>query len=142
MDATLLLANSAEPTPTGSVSALGIGWSITGSPTPSAALVVLIRVPSDATNVKHEMLLKLVDADGHDVMLGETPFGDRAPMEIRGEFEVGRPVGVPRGTSIDQPMAINIGAGLPLVPGASYEWWLIIDGDELASRNFFVRASS
>ena len=103
---------------------------------------MLIRVPWDVTNVKHEMLLKLVDADGHDVMLGQTPFGDPAPMEIRGEFEVGRPVGIPRGTPIDQPMAINIGAGLPLVPGATYEWRLIIDGEELAARSFLVRAAS
>jgi hypothetical protein len=142
MEATLLLANSAEPTPTGTVSALGIGWSMISTPTPPVALVILIKVPWDVTNVKHELLLKLVDADGHDVMLGVTPFGDPAPLEIRGEFEVGRPAGLPHGTAIDQAMPINVGAGLPLVPGLSYEWRLIIDGEERAARSFLVRAAT
>lgn len=141
MDVTLLLANSAEATPAGTVSALGIGWSVTSTPTPPAALVVLIRVPWDLTNVPHQLLLKLVDADGQDVMLGLTPFGDEAPLEIRGEFEVGRPAGIPRGTPIDQVMPINIGAGLALVPGGRYEWRLSIDGEELATRSFLVRTS-
>lgn len=142
MDVTLLLANSAEATPAGTVSALGIGWSVTVTPTPPQALIVLLRVPWDVTNVKHELLLKLVDGDGHDVLLGQTPFGEPAPLEIRGEFEVGRPAGIPHGTPIDQAMPITIGPGLPLVPGGSYEWRLSIDGEDLASRSFLVRPAA
>jgi hypothetical protein len=141
VEATLLLANSAEAGPNGTVSALGIGWSITGTPTPPIALVLLIKVPWDQTNVKHRLTLKLVDSDGHDVMLGQTQLGgDPAPLLIDGEFEVGRPPGLPHGTPIDQAMPITIGPGLPLIPGRGYQWRLEIDGDAVASRSFLVRA--
>ncbi len=71
-DVVLLLANSAEVSPQGMVSGLGIGWSVTSSPTAPAALILMIKVPWDQTNVKHAALLRLVDADGHDVRLGES----------------------------------------------------------------------
>jgi hypothetical protein len=139
VEAILLLANSAEATPTGTVSALGIGWSVISAPTPPTAIVILIKVPWDRTNVKHQLRLRLTDADGSDVMMPQPPTGEAVPLEVLAEFEVGRPPGLPHGTDIDQAMALNIGAGLPLVPGRSYQWRLDIDERPSATRSFFVR---
>lgn len=140
MEAILLLANSAEGTPTGTVSALGLGWSVIGTPTPPTAMVILIKVPWDQTNVRHQLLLRLADADGGvGVMIPQPPTGELAPLEVRAEFEVGRPPGLPHGTDIDQALALNIGAGLPLIPGHSYQWRLDIDDEPAATRSFFVR---
>ena len=139
MDVTLLLANSAEGTAVGTVSALGIGWSITGTPTPPTAVIIFIKVPWDQTNMQHQLKLSLVDADGNAVMLAQTPMGEPAPLEVTADFEVGRPPGLPHGTSIDQALPINIGAGLPLIPGQMYQWRVSINGKDLAARSFLVR---
>lgn len=139
MDALIVLANSAESTSTGTVSALGLGWSITTTPTPPAAVILLINVPWDQTNLRHAMRLSLEDADGRDVMLGQTPAGEPAPLEIRAEFEVGRPAGLPHGTPLDQAMPISIGPGLELAAGERYQWRLSIDDVEVAVRSFLVR---
>jgi hypothetical protein len=141
VDATLLLANSAESTPVGTVSALGIGWSVVGTPTPPSAVIIFLKVPWDRTNIKHSLQLKLLTADGHDVMFGQTPTGEAAPLEVIAEFEVGRPPGLPHGTPIDQALPINIAPGLPLIPGQVYEWRLTVNDDEaVATRSFLVRA--
>ncbi len=114
------------------VSGLGIGWSVTSSPTAPAALILMIKVPWDQTNVKHAALLRLVDADGHDVRLGESE-----PIHIKLEFETGRPPGITHGTPIDMAQAINIGP-LPIPPG-HYEWLLEIDGQLRGRRPFVVK---
>jgi hypothetical protein len=63
MDAVVLLADSAATDATGKVHALGLGWTMTSSPTPPMAVVVLFHVPWDQSNVKHNMVLELVDSD-------------------------------------------------------------------------------
>lgn len=50
------------------------------------------------------------------------------PLQIQGEFEVGRPPGVPEGSAIDHALAVNM-QSLPLEPGR-YEWRLKIDDHE------------
>lgn len=55
-----------------------------------------------------------------------TLFGPQ-PLQVEMDFEVGRPPGLVRGSTIDHALALNIG-GLPLQPGR-YEWRLQI-GDE------------
>lgn len=72
-------------------------------------------------------------------MLGQTLSGEPAPLEIRAEFEVGRPPGIPQGTTIEQPMSINIGPGLPLAPGETYLWRLSVNDVQVAARSFLVR---
>ncbi len=49
-------------------------------------------------------------------------------MEVRGEFSVGRPQGVPEGSPIDVALAVNLGP-LPMTPGTRYSWRMSIDGD-------------
>lgn len=140
MEAVVLLANAAEANQNGLVNALGLGWSVTGTPTPPAAIVVMMKVPWTDTNQQHDFCLKLVDADGQEVMLGQNPqTGEVAPLQLVGQFEVGRPPGLPHGTSLDNALTINIGPGLPLVPGAIYQWRLEVNGSEVAAQSFFVR---
>jgi hypothetical protein len=109
MEAILLPASSAESAPNGLVHALGMGWSVTVSPTPPAALIVLLKVPWDQTNHRHGFRLSLVDGDGHGVMPGRDPStGTAAPLYIEGTFEAGRPPGLPHGTDIDQALTLSI----------------------------------
>jgi hypothetical protein len=140
VDATLLLANSAEATPSGTVSALGLGWSVTVTPTPPTAVIILLLVPWDQANIKHDLYLRLTDSDGNVVLIPQPPTGDMGPLEVSGEFEVGRPPGLPHGTDIDHPMPLNISAGLTLTPGQRYQWRLDIDGETVATRGFLVRS--
>lgn len=136
MEATLLLANSAEAhSQNGMVNALGLGWSVTGTPTPPAALVLMVKVPWDQTNVRHKVELALVDQDGHPATINDQ--GDI--IRIDGSFEAGRPAGIIPGTPIDAAVVINLSAGMALTPGAAYQWRVEIDGVVVASRSFQVR---
>lgn len=124
MKVTLLLADAAQAVG-GKLYILGGGWSITGpDPTPSA-IAIKIEVPWDQANRKHALQLVLVDEDGQPAMV-PTPSGDR-PVEVGGEFEVGRPPGLKAGTPLDVTLAINIGS-LTLRPSTRYAWRLSIDG--------------
>jgi hypothetical protein len=103
---------------------LGGGWDVTG-PAPSPfAIAMLIRVPWDQTNRRHEWRLELVDADGEAFML-PTPMGGEEPVAVRGALEVGRPPGVAAGSWLPVPVAISF-APLPLAAGQRYEWRLTV----------------
>ena len=134
MEAVLLLANSAE-NHEGMVSALGLGWSTTSTPTPPCALVLLLKVPWDQTNIKHKVTLELVDSDGRSV----SPDEGLDPLRIEAEFEVGRPPGLPPGTPIDNALVLNLGPGMRLTAGQGYQWRVEIGGEIAASRSFLVR---
>jgi len=136
METTLLLANSAEGhAQNGMVNALGLGWSVTGTPTPPAALVLMVKVPWDQTNVQHQVVLVLVDQDGHPASINE----QGGNIRIDGSFEAGRPTGIIPGTPIDASLVINLTPGMLLTPGAAYQWRVEIDGEVVASRSFQVR---
>jgi hypothetical protein len=138
MRATLILSDAAQVDAGGKVHLLGGGWSITGSPLGAFAVVVLIAVDWSETNEPHRAVLRLEDTDGRVVALP----GDEGPAELRQEhaFEVGRPVGLPVGSSVDVPVVWNFGPGMPLAEGR-YLWRLEIDGQtrEPWSLPFFVR---
>jgi hypothetical protein len=137
MRATVLLADSAQADAANNkIHALGIGWSVTSTPTPAAAVVVILKVPWTATNTKHTVHLSLVDSDGQPVRPGG---GD--PLEVDGEFELGRPAGLPPGTEIDHNFVLNLSPGIPLPSGQMYEWRLSIDGrhEEDWVARFYVR---
>ncbi|HET7689263.1 MAG TPA: hypothetical protein VFK41_02725 [Nocardioidaceae bacterium] len=136
MEATLLLANSAEEHANkGMVNALGLGWSVTGTPTPPISLVLMIQVPWDQTNIKHQVVIDLLDADGHPA----TVDGGGSGIRIEGTFEAGRPAGSPHGVPIDTAMIVNLGPGMTLSAGASYQWRVQIDGEVATTRRFQVR---
>ena len=77
------------------------------------------------TGRPHTLKLALLDGDGRPVIV-PTPIGDR-PLELDGQFEVGRPPGIKPGTPLNLPLAMNIGP-LPLRPDQLYVWKLMIDG--------------
>jgi len=124
---TLLLCDHAQEV-AGKLYVLGGGWSIyRGSPV-TMALAVKISVPWDAANIPHAFSARLVTEDGADTAL-TGPEGEPVvtPIQFEGQFEAGRPAGVPPGIELDAPFAVNI-AGLPL-PVGRYEWTVAIDGD-------------
>jgi hypothetical protein len=125
MKATILLADSAQAVD-GKLYILGGGWSVTGPQPRPSALAVKIEVPWDQANRKHTWELSLLDADGKSVLV-ETPQGEQ-PVQVTGEFEVGRPPGVEPGVALDLPMAVEIGP-LPLASGSRFVWRLSIDGE-------------
>ncbi len=51
----LLLADSAQADPTGKVHALGLGWTVTSTPTPPAALIATIWVDWTEANQKFNL---------------------------------------------------------------------------------------
>jgi hypothetical protein len=121
----MLLADSAQLAD-GKLYILGGGWSITGpDPTPSA-VAIKINVDRHEIDRVHHWELVLEDADGHPVLIGD----DQQAIEIRGEFSVGQPNGVPDGAPVDFPIALSL-PPLPLPAGARYQWRLFIDGETL-----------
>jgi len=125
MKATMLLCDAAQVAD-GKLFILGGGWSITGAVMGPSAIALKLEVPWDQTNVPHHWELYLVDADGHPVTI-QTDDGQQA-IEVRGDFEVGRPPGLPMGSPLDVPIAVNL-PPLPVSAGERYEWRLTVDGE-------------
>jgi hypothetical protein len=122
----MMLADSAQEVG-GKLYILGGGWSITG-PTPvPMAIALKLEVPWDRTNVKHSLLIELVDEDGNPVMV-PGPEEEQVALQVTGDFEAGRPPGIKPGTPIDSALAVNFGP-LPLEPGRRYQWRLSIDSE-------------
>lgn len=95
---------------------------ITGPGLPMGFTVAtLVQIPWSQTNRPIPFVLELIDQDGASVT-------DHLGLEIRleGQLEVGRPLGLEHGVSIDSPMALHTG-GLQLGPGR-YTWRLSLDG--------------
>jgi hypothetical protein len=135
---TVLLCDNAQEV-AGKLYLLGGGWSIyRGSPL-TMGLAVKIAVPWDAANIPHQFTARLVTEDGGDPVLTQ-PDGSEAAtrIEFQGQFEAGRPPGVPPGSELDAPFAVNI-AGLPLTVGR-YEWQVLIDSELVNRVPFTVMA--
>jgi hypothetical protein len=135
MRVTMLLADAAQEV-NGKLYVLGGGWSVTGPDVPPMSLAIKLDVPWSAANQAHRFEIVLVDTDGHPVR------GAEGGVEVRvdGQFEVGRPAGLPAGSDIDVAFAVNV-PPFPLAPGR-YAWQLSIDGDTREDwlRPFQVRA--
>lgn len=127
MKATVLLADSAQADANGKVHALGLGWSTTTTPTPPASIIILLEIGWDETNKKVRLHAELVNADGAKVTM-PGPLGEQA-IQFDAETEAGRAPGIPAGTPVIVPMAINLGPGLNLVGGQRYEWRVTINDE-------------
>ena len=123
---TMLLADSAQVAD-GKLYILGGGWSVTGPGPVPAAIALTIHVPWDQANADHTWRLELVDADGDPVLMA-IPDGEQ-PVEMQGEFKVGRPADSKPGSRMDVPVAINLPGGHPTPPGGRFEWRLWIDDE-------------
>ncbi|MCA1845140.1 MAG: hypothetical protein LC792_18490 [Actinobacteria bacterium] len=128
MRVTMLLCDAAQVAE-GKLFVLGGGWSLAGPDPVPSAIALKLEVPWDQTSRRHRWQLSLVDADGQAVTMGGE--GGGQPVVIGGDFEVGRPPGLPAGASLDVPIAINL-PPLPLRPGSRYEWRLSVDDQEQA----------
>jgi len=125
----MLLCDAAQVDPAGKVHILGAGWTVTAAgpsqPLAGHAVVALLHVPWSETETPHAVVLRLEDADGHPVVV-QGPNGARAMVHEQ-VVAVGRPPGAPEGITLDAPVVITVGPGVPLHPGR-YVWRLEIDG--------------
>jgi hypothetical protein len=124
MNATLLLCDFAQPSPDGKITMVGAGWTFIGpDPTPMS-VAAIVEVPLDETNYPHTFRLHLRDTDGTTVL---DPEGNE--VGTNGQFDTGRPPGVPAGVPMTMPIAVNVGP-LPLAPATRYVWELTLDDNE------------
>jgi hypothetical protein len=125
VDATLLLADSAQASPDGKLHALGMGWTHTSSPmTAPSAVAFILHVPWGETNRKIKWTLDLLDADGNAVVVQTGP--ERySSLHMEQEVEVGRPPGTKPGADINVPFAINL-TPMPLAPDRTFVWVLAV----------------
>src|SRR3954447_21786086 len=105
MDVTMILCDSAQAVE-GKLYILGGGWSQIVNPErpTSMAVAVKISVPWDRANETHKFKLHLITGDGESVEIEDQP------VVVEGDFEVGRPPGLARGTSLDAVFAANFPA--------------------------------
>jgi hypothetical protein len=116
---TMLLADAAQVAE-GKLFVLGGGLTAVGPRPQPLAIALLLSVPWDRANISHHWSLELLDEDGHPVPSAEDP------LAVRGRFEAGRPAGLQPGSPLAVPLAINF-ATLPVRPGSSYIWQLLIE---------------
>jgi Family of unknown function (DUF6941) len=133
MEAYLLLCDAAEVVGDRTF-ILGGGWVGRSPRMPGMAVVVLIDIPWDLSNRKHELELVLQDEDGNMVSAGSPS----REIRVKGSFEVGRPVGHPAGMPLRFIQAINF-QRLPLQPSLRYHWELKVNGETTGSASFFTR---
>ena len=123
----MLLADAAQVAD-GKLYILGGGWSITGPEAVPSAVAIKVGVDWHEFDAQHHWELFLEDADGNLVTF-DTPEGAQS-IEVRGDFSASEPSGVPVGTPVDVPIAVNFGP-IPLGAGSRYTWRLVIDGESL-----------
>jgi len=128
---TLILCDSAQEMG-GKLYILGGGWSQLHQPdvpTPMA-LAILIKVPWNEANEKHQFEAVLMNADGERVEF------EGNPVAAEGEFETGRPAGLKPGVDLDLPAVLAFN-GLAL-PAGGYRWEVFVDGNQEAVAPFHV----
>ncbi|MBU6515001.1 MAG: hypothetical protein KGL23_04160 [Acidobacteriota bacterium] len=137
MNVTMLLADSAQVAE-GKLYILGGGWSLSGPEPVPSAVAIKVEVDTHEFDRMHHWELFLEDADGQLVQF-ESPDGPQT-IEIRGDFSASAPDGVPAGTPVDVPIAVNLGP-IPLRANSRFTWRLVIDGESLtgATASFTTR---
>jgi len=132
MEATVVLCDFAEAI-NGKLYVMGGGWNTLFAPGQpvNIALAIIVSVPWDRTNQRHELKIELLDSDGEQVVLGDDP------LVIISELALGRPPGVKPGTSLSTPVTSSLN-GLVLDPGL-YEFKISVNDEVLSSRPFTVQ---
>ena len=129
IEAQMLLCDAAVAEQGGKLHMLGVGWSITSSPTSPQAVAVLLKIPWDRANERLALMLRLVDDDGRPVAITTTD--GTQELTMGGEIEAGRPPGVTPGSQLDAALTFNV-PSLPLPPGR-YQWRLDVADDTFTS---------
>lgn len=123
----------------------GGGWNQVNAPAlpfrmPRCGIAMLVHVPYTGTNQPHKFDIRLKDADGEDVPLGDAPPGVTADGKIRrvsGEFNMGRPPTVQPGDEQLAVFAINFD-GLVFEQPNRYEFVIELDGTPVKNLGFRV----
>jgi hypothetical protein len=131
--ASALLSDSAQVADS-KLYVLGGGWSLCGPGPFVHALAIKLGVPWDQANRRHIVRGVLLDEDSEVVQVGDSA----AELSFESHFEVGRPAGLPGGTHLDVPLAVNFGP-ISLPPGRGYGWSITVDGDEVERVVFRTR---
>jgi hypothetical protein len=107
---------------------LGGGWTVVWARdfpvTHPASLAIGMMVDWQETNQKHSIEVVLVSGDGE-------PVGEAL---VKGDFEVGRPPGIPQGASQRFMIAANV--NLTLETPGPYEAIVRVDGSDVESASF------
>jgi hypothetical protein len=123
----LLVADSAQIA-ANKLYLLGGGWNqyrVRSFPADiSLGVAVGVRVDWNETNVRRKLELLVQDADGSQL------------LRVEGQFETGRPAGIPQGASQLVQIAANGRVKLPAA--GSYVLKAAVDGEELHSVPFYV----
>lgn len=111
---------------------------------PRLGLALAIRVPWTATNQMHSFSLKIVDSDGHNIALAQTPQGVDGPQgkayQLKGQFNVGRPPVLLPGESQVIPIAVNLD-GLEFNQAATHFLIIEVDGTEMERLPIRIRST-
>lgn len=116
MRATVLLAHSAHLDQSGTVHALGLGWTTTTTPAPQHALIVFVDVGWSEIGAEFPISAELVDGDGRRVAGTEKNVINARRHPVH-----------PEGTSVTIPFVATIPT-LNLAVGQRYQWRVTIDG--------------
>lgn len=134
MRASVFVADFAQTDDRGKVNAIGMAWSTVGTPLPPHGVAIILEVDWHEANERRYFVLELLDEDGEPVSFDGT--GEPA-LRLEGEFEVGRPPGLAKGTPLFQNFAVNIPGGLPLPAGHRYEYRVSV-GEISSAASFSV----
>jgi hypothetical protein len=138
MDVEVLLADSAVSAD-GKLYLQGAGWNIINAPglpirVPRIGLGLVLTVPWMETNRPHHFEVRLNDADGHVLSLGDAPPGveveDGKIRRLGASINVGRPPSVPEGDEQLVPFALNID-GLTFTEAGRYEFIVSVDEQDM-----------
>lgn len=112
----------------------GGGWDLLRPAAGPTALAVMIRVDWSETNNPLPLKICLVDEDGNPVTQ-QGPTGEDVVLQVTATFEVGRPPGLKRGSTVTMPMALPI-APMTLQPDRGYEWRVEVGGSTIGAAPF------
>jgi hypothetical protein len=130
----MLLCDAAEEVG-GKLYVMGGGWThlLTPNQPMNMALGVVVAVPWDRTNERHDLTVGLVDEDGEPVQIGGQV------VRTGGQMAVGRPLGVKPGSAINAVMAFKFN-GVVLDVGG-YVWELRVGKTQVRTPFWFVYPS-
>lgn len=117
MRAIVLLAHSAELDHSGTVHALGLGWTTTPTPVPQHSLVIFVEVHWAEIGRAFPIRAELVDGDGARVAQTEHDVIQARRHAIH-----------PEGTAVTIPFIATVPT-LNLTEGQRYQWRVVIDDE-------------
>ncbi len=115
---------------------LGGAWIEIGPGPQPFAIAGLIEVDWEEANQRHEIEFAIDDEDGNPLLVPSLT--GNQPFRIRHPFEVGRPAGMPRGSTLNIPVALPI-PPIPWIAGRHYVLIVRINGNEHDRVRFKVR---